>query len=543
MNVANQYNVGLYLRLSLEDADNSSNRKGGNPFKTESTSIENQREILMEYVNLNGWNVRKTYVDDGFSGGSFNRPAFQEMLQDSKNGFINLILVKDLSRFGRDHVEVDSYVEDIFPALGVRFIALMDAIDSDGNADILPFRSIMNDYFLKDHSRKIKSVFVEKAKAGNFIGRFAPYGYAKDPERHGRLTIEPTAAGVVRRIFELRQQGYGYAKITGILNTNGILSPKSFFFNKNKIVIDIPYVWRESQISRILKNEVYLGHSVRMKYGHLSYKNKKRVKRHKDEWIRVENTHEPIVSQALWDSANAVYLSKTTKNSKQNDELNLFSGILFCENGHSMGSGTDNQVQKGKLFKYNHYFCSLYKQSGRSVCSWHRISELMLLKIIREDMKTQLEFANADENRIAFEIQKRLEKSSLETIKKEHQRISLKLNKLDEHSAELYERRLTGIISLDDFIIQSAETEKERVEIQAVYDRLSDTIIIAEQNKHNINQWLSRIRFFLSMEKPNRNTLHEIIEKIIIGERKGNKTGPERQQDIKIIYRITGHTV
>ena len=229
--MSRQYNAGLYVRLSIEDASNSAKSKKGNPFASVSDSIENQQTILSGYAEINGWNVIKIYSDDGFSGGNFHRPQFEEMIEDAKKGAIDLILVKDLSRFGRDYINVGHYVEDVFPSLGVRFIALMDDIDTEGNADILPFRSILNDYHLKDLSRKIKSVLHAKAKAGEYLNS-VPYGYMRNPANPRRLVIDEHAAAVVKRIFDMRSANTGLGKIIAVLNREGILCPRAYYYQQ-----------------------------------------------------------------------------------------------------------------------------------------------------------------------------------------------------------------------------------------------------------------------------------------------------------------------
>ena len=223
------YKVGIYCRLSVDDASNSAKAKGYIP-ADESASIENQYELLSKFVMLNGWTEVKAYRDDGYSGGNFQRPGFLEMLEDARHGLINLILVKDLSRLGRDFVEVGRYTDVIFPSLGCRFVSVLDCLDSEGdNTDMLHFRSLMNDYHLKDLSGKIKSVLHAKMRSGQYVAAYAPYGYRKSEEDRHRLVIDEEAAAVVRWMFELRRTGMAYGKIAGVLNGEGILSPRWYW--------------------------------------------------------------------------------------------------------------------------------------------------------------------------------------------------------------------------------------------------------------------------------------------------------------------------
>lgn len=221
-----QYKVGIYCRLSVDDASNSAKAKSYIP-GDESASIENQYEILSKFVMLNGWIEVKTYRDDGYSGGNFQRPGFLEMLEDARHGLINLILVKDLSRLGRDFVEVGRYTDVIFPSLGCRFVSVLDCLDSEGdNTDMLHFRSLMNDYHLKDLSGKIKSVLYAKKKSGQYLTAYAPYGYRKSDEDKHRLVVDEEAAAVVQEIYRMRCSGMAYGKIAAALNKKGILSPR-----------------------------------------------------------------------------------------------------------------------------------------------------------------------------------------------------------------------------------------------------------------------------------------------------------------------------
>ena len=298
-----------------------------------------------------------------------------------------------MSRFGRDHVEVDHYVENVLPNLGVRFIALMDNIDSEGSADILPFRSLLNNFHLKDLSRKIKAVLHAKAKAGAYVGAFAPYGYAKASEDKGKLVIDPYAAEVVRRIYDLRLNKTSYGKITAALNKDGILAPRVYLYRKlGKPDPKVIHVWREATVKIILKNEVYLGHSVKMRSGTFSYKNKRRVDKPESEHIRVEDTHEPLISQEDWDAVQAVNLMTYDPAKRKTPELSPFAGLLICADcGQFMSCNTGTKHYPGGIKKYRSYFCTLHRQTGRTACSWHTISETTLLRLIREDVALNLE--------------------------------------------------------------------------------------------------------------------------------------------------------
>lgn len=535
-----RYNAGLYLRLSVEDGQNPKKRND-NPFKSESTSIENQRDILTGYVRLRGWDVAKIYIDDGFTGGNFDRPAFQEMVRDAEAGLIDLILVKDLSRFGRSHIEVDHYVEDVFPALGVRFIALMDNIDSEGGADILPFRSLLNNYYLKDISRKIKSVIHAKAKAGEYVGAVAPYGYKKHSDNCGRLVVDSYAADVVRRIFEMRLQRMGYCKIAAALNVDGILPPRVYCYASEgkPNPFTTAAVWSDTTIKKILCSEVYLGHSVKLKKRSFSHKHKACVSRPEDEWARVENTHEAIISQDVWDAVQGVDLKNYDPTKRKAPTVSLFSELLYCADcGSTMAGGFTTTNRKSGVVKIRTYTCRLHRRTGGSKCSWHTISEPVLIEIVRQDMQSQLERASVDEGKVVNEIQKRLSSISLEKAKNEHRQLSARLEDLDAQAASLYEDRLGGAINLNTFMRLSAVLEAARTEAQVKYESLSKNLEDAEQQIFDINGWIKGIRSYLALDEPDFDTLHELIDRIEVDEAEGK--GKKRRQAVKIVYRFVG---
>ena len=291
------YKVGIYCRLSVEDAVNSAKAKNYIP-SDESVSIENQYEILSKFVMLNGWVEVKTYRDDGYSGGNFQRPGFQEMLEDARSGLINLILVKDLSRLGRDFVEVGRYTDVVFPSLGCRFVSVLDCLDSEGdNTDMLHFRSLMNDYHLKDLSSKIKSVLHAKMKSGQYLGSYAPYGYRKSEDDKHQLVIDEEAAAVVQRIFEMRRSGMAYGKITAALNQDGILSPRWYWaIHYGNGSCKCSKLWAYATVKNILNDAVYTGTLTQNRTGSRSYKDKTLIQKPESEWISHVDAHEAIIS-------------------------------------------------------------------------------------------------------------------------------------------------------------------------------------------------------------------------------------------------------
>ena len=290
------YNVGIYVRLSKDDE-----RAG------ESLSIENQKLILTKYCAEQGWNIVDTYVDDGYSGTSFDRPAVQRLLEDAKTGIINLIIVKDLSRFGRNYIQVGQYIDYIFPTYNIRFIALNDNVDTlNGNStamDMMPIMNVFNEWHAANTSKKIRAVIEANCKAGKYRTTYAPYGYIKGDNPNRLPVIDPPAASVVKRMFEMRAQGVSPKHIAETFNSEGIKVPSDYLAERlgrpNHWVTN--HLWSGTRIKTMLHNPTYLGHLAQMRTTTVSYKNHKTVKKDQSDWVIIENTHEPIVSQELWD--------------------------------------------------------------------------------------------------------------------------------------------------------------------------------------------------------------------------------------------------
>jgi len=536
------YNVGIYARLSVDDGRNSRKK---NVLDGDSASIENQRAILSEYVMLRGWNEARFYYDDGYSGGNFERPGFQQMVRDAQDGLINLILVKDLSRLGRDYIGVGKYTDEVFPALGCRFIALMDDIDTDGENDLMPFRSLLNDYHLKDLSRKIKSVLRAKAQSGQYLAHFAPFGYRKDPADHHKLIADEYAAGIVRRIFELRLQKHGYAKIASFLNGEGVLAPRAYCFHSQGK--ENPYkstvLWHGTAVKNLLKNEIYLGHLIQHTTGTLSYKNKKQIDQPEWNWIRIDNAHEPIIDQATWDAAQAVDLKKYDPAQRKTPEPSLFSGLLVCADcGGKLMHNTAKQKRKnGAVVRYSSYRCSTYYHTGRSVCSTHSIYEISLKQIVLDAIKGHARRIECDERNVIAELRRHSSQGNEKDrlgFQKKLKRTGGRLDELDQMDAKRYEDKVAGLITQETFTRIIADAESERLELKSEQLRLTDALAEMEQRRLDIESWIATIRKHISLMEVDSETLQELVDKIEIGERK--IIDGVKHQQIKIHYKYVG---
>ena len=363
-----EYNVAAYLRLSKEDNEN-----------IESNSIVNQRELIEQYIsNKDDLQIVDYYIDDGYSGTNFNRPGFRRLLQDMKNKKINCIIVKDLYRFARSHIEADMYFENIFPSLNIRFISVIENIDSFENPDsmdnlIVPFKNLLNDAYAKDISKKVKSALLTKRLNGEFIGTSATYGYLKNPKDKHKLIIDEEASKNVIKIFNDIIEGKIASEIANELNSNNVLTPASYKIKNNNIEVDKK--WNVKMINVILQNRVYTGDLIQGKKKVESYRTHKLITTNKDEWIIVENNHEPIISKEEFDEVQEI-LNKN-KSARSNKEKDLFYRFLKCSD-----CGESFTLRRVKNYEY--YHCTSYVRNES--CTSHSIRKDKLVELVIEEI-------------------------------------------------------------------------------------------------------------------------------------------------------------
>ena len=539
------YNAGLYCRLSVDDANNSSKAKNYIP-ADESVSIENQRDLLSKFAMLNGWVETKTYIDDGYSGGNFQRPGFQEMLEDARKGIINLILVKDLSRLGRDFVEVGRYTDFVFPSLGVRFVSVLDCLDSDGDNDMLHFRSLMNDYHLRDLSNKVKAVFRSKQASGQCLIFAVPYGYQRSEEDNHRLVVYESAANVVRQMYEWRRSGMSYNRITIRLNRAGIPSPRaSWKKNRDREIAVAEMPWLDRTVKFILQNEVYIGNFVMNRVRTRSYKDATIVHRPESEWVRIKGAHEAIIAPELWEEVQKINNDTRNRYSARNPARSrLFSGKLICADcGGPLQPRTTKRWKKGYAQKveYVSYSCQKYLTSGYAVCSWHSIGEQVLSMIVVKEIKTYATAITVDTDSTVEELKRKLSQvdaQRLASTRKEITHVQRRVNELENKVSHLYEDRVSGAISVEAFSTLVAQNEQERQEKTAYLKSLLAEVEKAEQQFADIDRWAALIRKYQNLEALDRVTVDELIDHIEIGEH--TLIAGKKHQDIKIFYRFVG---
>ena len=532
-------NVGIYCRLSRDDE-----RAG------ESVSIENQKELLSRHAREQGWTIIDYYVDDGVSGTTFDRPGFNRLVQDARDGKINIALCKDLSRLGRDYIEAGKYTDIVFPSMGCRFIALNDGVDTARKNDemIVILKNVMNDLYARDTSAKIKAVKRSSFQAGKYVGCYAPYGYLKSPEDKHVLVIDPATAPVVKRIFDLRCQGFGYRKIAAMLNGDGIPTPRDYYYLQTGSPNprgETPY-WSDMTVKTILRNEVYLGHTVQNKTGNVSYKIHRQVNKPQSEWIRVEDTHEPLISREVWELVRTIEQNQRRNRTAKDGKVHLFSGVLVCMDcGSVMRHHADyHKCKDGTPVNstYESYLCSRYCSSGKGSCTAHTMNQKVLIQVILSDIRMKAERARNDPSGLIAQIQAKRRAASAEQMKQ----TKLLLSAIEKRLAELgkliqsiYEDKVLGRIPEAVCIQLMNQYETERTEKLEQKGRMSGELEEYQQETDDVQQWMALIREYTKLEELDRPTLLRLIKRIEVGEKKIEDGRTVR--DIKIHYNFVGY--
>ena len=509
------FRVGLYMRLSREDGD-----------KEESSSVTNQREMLKRYVSeQENFFIVKEYVDDGYTGTNFDRPGFKQMIEDIEAGIIDTVITKDLSRLGRERLGVGHYTEIYFPEHNVRYIALLDNIDTyfdAGMNDMAPFKGVINDMYVRDISKKIRSSLIERKKAGNFLGVTAPYGYQKDPNNKFHLIINEKEAEIVKRVFRLYLEGNGLTRIAQILTKDGIPVPgESRDIGKTRRTA-LYSSWKQTTIRRILDNRVYLGELVQFKRRKINYKSKRRITVPEEERYICRGTHEAIIDE---ESFNAVQnILKKNKSFKGTKHDYLFKGLLFCS---ECGARLNVTYSNYALKRYGEYryttICYSYSRLYNDICTRHSNSipelEEVLIKHIKEVCSRYINENLQDELISMAKKQKQLELKQISNEKR-LETISQKISDIGLYIKNLYMDKVKGVVSENDYISLVADFTKDRDNLIKEKEEL---IKIINNQKPQIDETAKIEKLakeFLSLEKPTKQLLNELIEKITISENK-----------------------
>ena len=525
--------TALYCRLSQDDG-----------LDGDSNSIQNQKKILEQYAIDHHFPNPCFYVDDGYSGANFNRPDFQRMITDMENGEIGIIITKDLSRLGRNQLHTGLYIEERFPKFGVRYIAINDNVDTDSTEsnDLMPFKNLFNEWFVRDTSRKIRAVFRAKAERGERLGTRAPYGYRKDKEHNNQLVVDEEAAAVVRRIFSMCAAGSGPSQIARVLKKEKVLCPAMYAYQHfgdrhMGLIMDEPYNWAQSTVARILENELYIGNTINMRFSSKSYKDKRKIEHPREECIVLEGTHEPLIDRETWDIVQRVRQNKRRRTNM--GEQNKYSGLVVCADcGKTMVLHRAHTMSA----TYNHFACRTYKKKGAEVCSAHYIRECVLDEIVLEDIRrvtamareNTAEFASYIENRRSDEIRREIRR--LETELAGMQKRS---SELDTIFKRLYEDSVLGRITPDQFQTLSASYALEQEQLKTSIPQQEIVIQKMKEPVCGTDNFISKAKRYTDISELTPELLRLFIQKIVVHE-KDVKWSKHAEQTVEIYYTDIG---
>lgn len=521
--------VGVYVRLSNEDS-----RAG------ESVSVENQKLMLTKHVKEMGWELKGIYVDDGFSGTNQNRPAFQRMMADVRQGFINTVLIKDLSRLGRNYLEVGNLAEVFLPEHGCELISLNEKLD-----ELAFLRNWFNEQHSAQTSKKVKAVKKLFAESGKFMGTFAPYGYQKAPNNHHKLIIDETTSPIVRQIFGMRAEGMGFRAIAETLNQDGVTSPKEYYYDcKNRSnPKKTTRAWGSNTVKRIISSEAYIGNTVQCKVGTVSYKNHKLVSKPEEEWIKAENTHEPLIDRELWDRVQRLGETQYKPRRTKEGELFLFSGLLYCADcGCRLRGNVNKKTRKsGKEYRHAAYICGTYARAGKSACTCHGIGENDISRIVTEHIRTHAQLVERSEKRIVEAILAMQNSESISYRTAYQGEITAhekQIAKLDLLIESLYEDRVSGVVSEDMFKRYVGKYEQDRVSRLQSVESLQKRIAAIRQNTDNAATWAKLMKRYTGIDVLDREALLLLIDRIIVSDTVSSDVG--NVKDIQIVYKYVG---
>ena len=533
MNQSNQIRkTALYCRLSQDDG-----------IEGDSNSIQNQKAILQKFAEDHHFPSPCFYVDDGFSGGNFQRPAFQQMISDMENGEIGIIVTKDLSRLGRNQLHTGLYIEERFPMFGVRYIAINDNVDTDSSEsnDLMPFKNLFNEWFIRDTSRKIRAVLKAKAERGERLGTRAPYGYRKAPDTK-KLIVDEEAAAIVRRIFAMCASGSGPSQIARILKKEQILTPTMYAYTRYGIThtcLDTahPYNWSNSAIANLLENEIYLGNTVNMKYSTKSYKDKRRVEHPREECMVFENTHPALITREVWDMVQRV--RKNKRRLTKMEEQNKYSGLVFCAD---CGSNMVLHRAHTMSASYNHFTCRTYKKDGEA-CTGHYIRECVLDEIVLEDLRRATSAAREHPEKFAAYIgSKQSAELQREIRRQEKELAAMRKRKaeLDVIFKKLYEDNVLGSITTEQFQMLSGSYTEEQNLITVGIPQKENEIQRLRETVSGTDSFLDKAKRYTDITELTPELLRLFIEKIVVHEKevKWSKHAP---QTVEIYYNGIGY--
>lgn len=529
-----KYNYGgdvtaLYARLSKDD-----------DLVGDSNSIVHQKEILAKYAKEHGFTNIEFYVDDGFSGTNFNRPDFQRMMADAEEGRISTVIVKDMSRFGRDYIMVGYYTEIYFSNLDIRFIAINDNVDSNIQTenDLTPFKNVFNEWYARDTSKKIRAVFKAKGNSGKHLTTNPPFGYKKDPNDKDKWIIDDEAAATVRRIFQMYVDGYRISEIGHKLTEEKVETPILYYMNrgiKTNARSEYPEIWDLMSIKYILSQTAYAGHTVNFQTAVKSYKTKKQIRLPKEDWIIYRNTQEPIIDEKTFETVQQ--MRKVKRALTKYNEPNMFSGLLYCADcGNHL---TIQRVARNR--KMDNFSCATYRKKKKGLCSCHRILVSDLETIVKNDLQKVCEYVFLHEKEFTDEYlsgsKKETEKFQSKT-KTELKRLSERQEEIGRIIRKLYEDNVNGRVTDERFDFLAKSYEDEGNDLKTKIQEFKNALASSVQDEEKLSKFLKVVKSYTKIEELTPEILNSFIEKIYIGETE--KYDGRKMQEVEIIYKFVG---
>ena len=518
--------TGLYKRLSKED------EKAG-----ESMSIEHQGILLRQYAEEHGFNVVDEYADDGYSGTNFDRPDVQRLLDDAKSGKIDTIIVKDLSRFGRNYIEVGQYIDYIFPAYGIRFIAINDNVDTADRTstamDMMPIMNVFNEWHAANTSKKIRAVLESSQRSGKYTNWNYPYGYRAGDDESRTAVIDEEAAAVIRRIYDLRLQGHSARTIARILTDEGIPNPATYYTKLDGGKWNRPCkpYWNPETIRWILSNPTYIGHTIQHKTTRVSYKNHKVVQIPESEWIINENAHEPIISKEIWDKVQTTYEGKRGRSDKSN-VVHPLSGLVVCPN-----CGKKLKFKSAKDV-HNCFVCRTYVDLGKKYCTSHHITEQLLEALVLDDIHSLLEEVEIDETKVKERFLRERSKHTEQSRYSDEKQLKANKNRLVELDKLIqiaFEERVLGKMPESVCIILCEKYQAEKESVQRTIGEIEKRLAESNKDDEDAEEYIRRLKCYGKGESLTREMCLQLIDYIAVGEKVANNV--EREIDIHYKFR------
>ena len=530
----NYYNGGditaLYCRLSCDDDSQG-----------DSNSIKNQKAILSKYASEHRMCNPQFYVDDGYSGTNFNRPDFQRMIRDVDAGLVKTVIVKDMSRLGRDYLKVGYYSEVYFNEADVHFIAINDGVDNhfENESDFTPFRNIINEWYAKDTSKKVRAVFKAKGNSGKHLCTCPPYGYKKDESNKEQWILDEEAAETVKEIYRLCIQGYGPTQIARILTERGIDTP-AIHANKCGLPTTIKlnglsHIWVTETVKTILANPSYLGHTVNFRTKKKSYKSKKKIDLPPEDWVVFKDTQEAIIDQDTYDTVQRIRQNK--RRPSKMGEMSVFSGLVYCADcGKKMYLCRCTTMQQKEYFN-----CSTYRKKSKNLCSSHQITVEAVEYIVLTDLQRVLGMANGNEKEFVGMLQTAMSKQlrkDLSAKTKECDEVEKRVKALDRIIQSLYEDKVCGNLTDERFAKMSQAYEQEQAALTERIKVLRKELSTVKEQADNVTKFMRLVKRYTEITELTPEIVRELIEKVIVHQ--AEKVNGKRQQAVEIIYNCVG---